>query len=246
MLREPILLARLLVADDLGAMTPQIPDWIRHSRVNGYRNIYELCPEETRVYGTESLCGDWSGDVLLLLKDFASSDHVKEKIARGERGFSHTPKLPTNRRLNHLLSPVRLTAQPETCGVLYGSALAGLLRDDGEMSGDLSNRREAMENGVRVLRWVVDQMPCLRIIVPLGVEACETTEKALGRYGDRDKLRKQPRPDGRLMHGTVNYNGREVLVVCGNHPARWGHAKLKSVGEQVASLRRNSGEQIAA
>jgi hypothetical protein len=47
-------------------MTPQLPEWVRSYRLAGYRNIYELVPLETRLYGTESLYGDWNGDLRLL------------------------------------------------------------------------------------------------------------------------------------------------------------------------------------
>jgi hypothetical protein len=162
--------------------TPPIPDWIRDYRTRSYTNVYELCPAESRLYGTESLYGDWGGELLLLAKDFAPSRLVEERIAAGDgRPFRHTdwvtepsgPGARTNRTLHRL-------AERIGCGKLYGSALAGLLRTDGQVSGALSEKRQIGEFVCKVLRFTVGQMPNLRAVACLGVDAWEWTTQALG------------------------------------------------------------------
>src|SRR5262245_52165604 len=109
--------------------TPPLPGWIRLAEVPGYTAAHRLCPEEARLYGTASLYGDWGGRVLLLAKDFGPSCIVRERIAAGDpRPYRHGPAVQTNVRLQQLARPL------EGLGLLYGSALANLLRDDGRIS----------------------------------------------------------------------------------------------------------------
>jgi len=158
--------------------TPPLPDWIRHARVPGYVTAHELCPDETRLFGTESWYGDWSGRILLLAKDFAPSSYLEGRIARREaRPYSHDPKRQSNQRLG------KWTANYEHLGLLYGSALANLLREDGEWSGSLPNRSSAIAYGTRALEFVIEHMPALQRIVCLGEESWECATGALGLSG---------------------------------------------------------------
>ncbi len=153
-------------------MTPPLPDSITSFRLNGYTNVYELCPGETRLFGTEDLFGDWNGRVLLLAKDFACSRLIRERLEAGDpRPYRHEPTLVTNRRLCKFVEPLRTGAAPDTCGLLYGSALASLCRDDDKMSGTLPNRAEAMRFGERALAFTIGHMPNLEAIVCMGDEA---------------------------------------------------------------------------
>ncbi len=153
-------------------MTPPLPESITGFRLDGYTNVYELCPGETRLYGTEDLFGDWNGRVLLVAKDFACSSLIRDRIDAGDpRPYRHEPKLVTNRRLLKLAAPLRTGESPETCGLLYGSALASLCRDDDKMSGTLPNRTEAMRFGEHTLAFTIGHMPNLQAIVCMGDEA---------------------------------------------------------------------------
>lgn len=161
--------------------TPPLPPWIREAAVGGYLTAHTLLPGETRLYGTESLFGDWDAPVLLLAKDFAPSKVLHERLATGEtRPYRHEPGLRTNVRLERFAGPLRRGPDPTNCGLLYGSALANLLRDDGIWSGALPNRREAMQYGASVLRFVLQHMPRLAAIVCMGREAWEVTTACLG------------------------------------------------------------------
>ncbi len=150
-------------------MTPPIPEWMRNTRIEGYTNIYEMLPKESRIYGTESLFGDWSGRVLVLAQDFAPIDFVNARIAAGEEEpYRHNQNLQTNNRLFKQTALIRSSDRPRTCGVLYGSALAGLCKRDNAFRSPLPNRRVAIEYGAKVLKYVVSNMPNLRVIVGLG------------------------------------------------------------------------------
>lgn len=153
--------------------TPTIPAEIRTYRSRSYTNIYQLCPDEVRLYGTESLFGDWDAELLLLAKDFAPSTLVRRRLGEGDtRPFHHTdwirdPRAPgaaTNRNLHRLAGRL-------DCRKLYGSALAGLLRDDDRVSGPLPDARGIGTYVRDVLRFTVTQMPNLRAIACLGEDA---------------------------------------------------------------------------
>jgi len=153
--------------------TPTIPSWIREFRTPAYTNIYELCPEETRLFGTESLYGDWSAEVLLLAKDFAPRRIVEQRLAEGEsRPFRHAPEMKTNRMLQRY-------AEPFGDCLLYGSALAGLLRNDGKVRGSLPDRAAVMPWAARVLDFTIQNMPNLKAVACLGADAWDCTRRAL-------------------------------------------------------------------
>jgi hypothetical protein len=177
--------AAFQIANEFPAMTPtpRIPSWIRSYRTRAYTNIYAMCPGERRLFGTESLYGDWSADLLLLAKDFGTSDLVRGRIRAGEtRPFRHTdwrrePQGTLGAKTNRTL--YRL-AERIPCRKLYGSALAGLLRDDGRGSGTLAGRREIEPFVGRVLRFTLDHLPNLRAIACLGQDAWDFTLAGLG------------------------------------------------------------------
>ena len=138
--------------------------------------------------------GDWGGQVLLLAKDLAPSRVVRERIAAGDpRPYRHEPRMRANRVL------VRLAAPLESAGLLYGSALANLLREDGRLSGPLPNRAAALAYGAEVLRFVVAHMPRLRWVACMGAEAWECGCAALGLSGDWEVHRDACEPLGPLV-----------------------------------------------
>jgi hypothetical protein len=202
--------------------TSPIPNWIRDYRTTSYRNIYELCPGETRLYGTESLYGDWGGELLLMAKDFAPSQLVLDRQAAGDpRPFHHTnwvrepmaPGARTNRTLHRLAERIK-------CGKLYGSALAGLLRTDGRLSGALSEKPQIGEFVHEVLRFTISQMPRLAGIACLGVDAWEWTTQALGLAGyswGEHRARREPLVTAKgirlfaLAHPSRTPGGREMV-----------------------------------
>jgi hypothetical protein len=159
--------------------TPALPTWITEADVPGYVAAHQLVRGEPRLFGTESLYGDWGGEVFLLAKDFGPTRIVRDRIAAGDaRPYRHEPTMRANRQLQRLVGPI------ESMGLLYGSALGNLLRDDGTVSGALPNRTAAMAYGVEVVRFVLEHMPARRWVVCLGREAWEVATAALGVEGD--------------------------------------------------------------
>lgn len=155
---------------------------MRSFRLDGYVNIYELLPNEPRIYGTESLFGDWNAPLLVLAKDFAPSSFILDRIQRGcTDPYRHSTRFRTNQVLCNWLQPFLRAGTPPNCsGILYGSALAGLLRADGERSGGLASRAAAIEYGGRVLRLVIENMPSLKVVVCMGTEARACYSTAIG------------------------------------------------------------------
>jgi hypothetical protein len=190
--------------------TPPLPAWIRSAQVAGYTTAHAVLPDETRLYGTESLYGDWDGRALLLAKDFAASRVLRSRSAAGEtRPYRHEPNLLTNLRLVRFAGPLATSSDPMSCGLVYGSALANLLRDDGEMSGSLPNRREALAYGARVLPFVVEHMPRLEAIVCMGREAWDVTAAT---FGSRVRWEAAQAAERVLLMG-------KIAVVVVPHPA---------------------------
>ncbi len=191
-------------------MTPPLPTWIRQASVPGYTNLFALLPDESRLFGTEDLYGDWNGRALLLTKDFACSRFVRERIEQGDsRPYRHEPRLRTNILLRRHADPLREGPTPTTCGLLYGSALACLLRDDGRMSGALPSRKQALAFGSRVVAFVIEQMPRLQAIVCLGEEAWQCTKGPLNVDGDWRASR----------NSLMAVNAGPIKVIAAYHPA---------------------------
>jgi len=60
---------------------------LRDFRHDAYVNIYEVCPDEPRIFGTESIYGSWDAEILLLAKDFAPWSKIKIRIDNKDRAF---------------------------------------------------------------------------------------------------------------------------------------------------------------
>lgn len=202
-------------------VTPVLPDSIRHAHVYGDVTAHSLLPDERRPYGTESLYGDWAGRVLLLAKDFAPSEYLRTRLAAEDRDpYRHDPDRRTNKRLDSLTKGLRGSPDAKSCRMLYGSALANLLRDDSKWSGTLPNRGAATNYGSRVVDFTLGHMPRLEANVCMGREAWEATAEALGLGEPWEAVR----GGGRLVrHGVLT-----VAVV--PHPA----ARLSNAEHQRA------------
>ena len=188
-------------------MTPPLPDWIRDFRCSegNYTNIYELIPYEPRLYGTESLFGDWNGQLLLLAQDFCSLEFMKARLdANDPFPFRHAPNLKTNRNLQQLTSEVPF-------GMLYGSAFAGLLKNASSNSSKLPSHKHLNRHLQDVLRFTIDHMPNLRAIASLGRVSWNLTNSA---------LEKNP-PNWRVvMEQRLHIESKGIQIFAHAHPAR--------------------------
>lgn len=203
-------------------MTPPIPASIKEARVQGYVSIYEILPNETRLYGTESLFGDWNGEVLVLAQDFAPVRYVQERIAKGcEDPYSHNPKMQTNQRLIRSVAGIRRSPEAATCGILYGSALASLCKENESVRSTLTNQSKASHFGQDALRFTIANMPNLRVIMCLGTLASEMVAQEICGEIDWKTFRDTNR-------AAVGSQGR--LVVFASHP-------MASVRREITQLR---------
>lgn len=210
--------------------TPAIPAWIRDFRHPGYTSIYEMRPEEAKLYCTETLLGDWDGSVLLLAKDAAPAEVIDDRIRRGEADpWRHSERgrdrmgWRTNEKVIELAS--LLPGEK-----LYGSALGHLMQDGEETSTDLSGvgsgpLRAHLDS---VLRFVLSEMDSLRAIVCLGNHSWDLVSsmyaprsKSGGELGARVDVDLGGRPGSifRLYHPSRAFTGGWAA-----RRAEWGRA----------------------
>lgn len=216
--------------------TPALPPWIRSFRHEGYTNVFELFPEATALYGTETLFGDWDAEVLLLAKDGAPTHVIREKGWRhAQRALGDTGGWGTNEKL------VRLATHLPGTKRLYGSAAANMLFDDPQWSRNLTG----IFNGPlhdylqRVLAWVVESMPNLRAIACLGNEAwylsCTAMQKPVAA-----RQFAEYRDSGRMIEGAVS--GRSIALCALYHPAARVSAASKEANWHNLSERLRIGD----
>ena len=160
---------------DRSSERPPVPEWIRKFSYPGWTNAFHLLPTNNRLYGTETLFGDWNSRVLLLAKDWGPTDELKLGIAdpKETNPWRHAQRELGDRggcRSNQML--LRL-ASVIPGGKLYGSAAANMLYDSPGWSRSLPG----FESGPLheflkgVLSWVLESMPRVQHVACLGNEA---------------------------------------------------------------------------
>lgn len=199
--------------------TPQILAEIRSYRHRYYTNIFQIVPDETRLFGTESLYGDWDAALLLLAKDFAPVQVVRRRISEGDsRPFRHGQSALDFQRMGvgtneHIET---LTARLQ-CKKLYGSAFGGLLRNDGKASGPLPGYAHVRdEYAAGMLKWVIEEATNLRMVVCLGWEAWDCLFRSARTPTSLVEF-KAERGSGRPL--ALQLDGRTINVFAMCHPA---------------------------
>ncbi|TPL76243.1 hypothetical protein FJ941_25550 [Mesorhizobium sp. B2-3-13] len=171
------------------ASRPVIPKTIRKLEPPpGFTNPFAIGIRGPNLFGPETLCGDWSGDLLLLGQDFAPCANVRAvaqtygvKAAwRHNDGDGRYGRigLITNTNLCRLLNligrRVDLKGQgSEECGVLYGNACFFLKDADGKPTRGVAASKPVFE-------FVISKMPRLKAIGCLGECAFDGTMSWLG------------------------------------------------------------------
>jgi hypothetical protein len=163
--------------------------YFRAFRNSDYKNMYEVPGYETeaRVFGTESLYGDWEAEVLLLAQDFAPWRTIEDRLAydptdafragcRCKDGAKFLGVRSNETLVQHYVSEL----PPET-RLLYGSARGGLMRLGDKDPGLKEIRRVYC---VPLLDFVIARLPNLRAIVSLGKEAWRVMGDLSGRTVD--------------------------------------------------------------
>lgn len=215
--------------------TPLIPDWIRSFHCPGYTNIFELLPEETKLFCTETLFGDWDAPTLLLAKDAAPVDVIQERMAEeDEDPWRHSRRdldrmgWRTNEKLVEL-------SQHVLGSKLYGSALAHLLKNDQATSSPLPGFNADPLRGHlrRVLDFVVKEMASLSTIICLGNESWNLVRLSFAPGVQRQSPRAFP--------VSVNAHGKPITVFRMYHTSRpfeggWArrHEEWRRVGMAAA------------
>jgi len=176
-------------------MTSQLPAWVRKDGFQPhYTNIHSLLQDRRlttkqrrengrRLYGTETMEGfnDWDASVLLLAKDANPMQTFLRRIEEGDpqpwrHGQPWEKGGATNTRLQGLAAELQGTK-------LYGSAMVGLLRNDGQLRGPLPDfQNPKLQAYLRriLLEVVFPRMKNLRVIICLGKEACEVIGNVVG------------------------------------------------------------------
>lgn len=163
-----------------------VPGWVKSLRARGYVNIFELSDPET-LYGTEHLCGDWDGELLVVAKDFAPAPEVQALLAAGlpwSLAYRHNDGdgrfktgLKTNRQLMKWLfdDPTLVDGRiASRCGVVYASACFFLKPGStSAVLGEWHAGSDVWEGSRLVLAHSIGQMPNLRAIVALGSDALQ-------------------------------------------------------------------------
>lgn len=184
--------------------TPPIPDEIKNIYLVDYKNIFsypnEYFPKSGHhnLWGSETLCGDWDGRLLIILKDFAPTWYIENR-SDGRPPYSHTIGSPTNsslvRFINHAYKELGHTddlvcddgSNNTSCGILYASASFLLRATDGP-GMNVRITRQALQRGWPALKFTISNMKNLTDIVLCGKEAFDGFCLSNGSLGDRRNI----------------------------------------------------------
>lgn len=184
--------------------TPPLPDWVREDPFQPhYTNIHELLKNprlsaeqrlenSRRLYGTETMEGfnDWNASVLLLAKDPGPTKVFRRLIE--EADGVHCQSIPCTQPWRHAVpgekgSQTNMNLRDFATIIpgakLYGSVMAGLLRNDGKQSGALPSFYDVtLQRYVRrILEEIVfPAMNNLQVIICLGDDACRVVGTVIG------------------------------------------------------------------
>jgi hypothetical protein len=181
------------------------------------------------LYATETLFGDWGGQVFLLAQDAlparALVSLLEQQTARGisrEEAWAHAERGKLGHlagyRSNEIRKSLMAKYLPNT-GALYGSATANLLFDDGhsKYSRYLYGFRDPRLYSyfTEVFLWTVRNMANLRAIVCLGDKAWSLTMDAMGVRSHKSFM------DARNAQKIVefDFDGRRLSLIPAYHPA---------------------------
>lgn len=220
-------------------MLSDVPQWIRRLEPPcGFVNPFQIGIRGPHLFGTETLCGDWNGDLLLLAQDFAPADEVRCAVQRfGERAAwrhndgdgRYRAGKDTNPAICRLLSAIgrdiELTGSNAlNCGVLYGNA-SFFLKENGRLKVGIAASQPVFE-------FVTRKMEHLKIIACLGEAPFNGVMKFLGSDADWKSHRHAQRP---VLAGSW-------LVYGLAHPGYWGGYWRLPAGnkeERFAAMRRD-------
>lgn len=153
--------------------TPPIPQSIRDLRVPGFTNVYELLPNEPRLFALESVYGRWDGQVLVL--DSAAT-HVTVVKSRLER-IHLRPYCQHETECTYGLA--RLAFPLATRGILAGNVCGPMLINTNDRQDFFDSLGELRKQFAPIIRFVIKNMPNLKAIVCMGATAHDFVHYAL-------------------------------------------------------------------
>jgi hypothetical protein len=193
--------------------------WLRSFRAQPhFTSIFEIYPNETRMYGTQEMYGDWDAELLLMAKD-AGSSRIFLPQTEGGRGWrwTHDPSRPTNRNLEGI-------ARDLGCPLFYASFLGPLLRNDDQESGPLTITAETRVFIERLFGWTVRRMSKLKTVAVLGNDAWRELAVAAG-VGTEASRWKERHLSGQPL--SIELAGKKISLFALNHPSRIPAATLR-------------------
>ena len=210
-----------------GLKVPSRNDGADVEWVNAFSPKY-LGPGVRHLYATETLFGDWDAEILLLAQDAlpaaALTSLINSNLSNGltrESAWRHADRVKfgdkkgwkTNKTIKDLMD--KYAPQEKA---LYGSAAAHMLYSDGGLNyrQNLLGFKHPLLTAylVRVLNWVVKNMPNLKLIMCLGEHAWRISNEA-AKTGEAKKF-VQYRDDSQALD--VMIEGRRVSLVPAFHP----------------------------
>ena len=147
--------------------TPPIPASLRDLRIKGFTNVYELLPNEPRLFALESVYGRWDGKILVLDSAPTHVQVVKARLQRRTLRPYCQHETPSTFGLARLAFPVARH------GVLAGSVYGPMLVTSNGRDHLIDTRDRDRKALAPMLRFVMKNMPNLKAVVCLGVTAYE-------------------------------------------------------------------------
>lgn len=191
-----------------------------------YVNPNELMPMHDQLHICESLFGDWSARVCLLLQDPADVGSLERfHNETGRSLLSHSPTADTNKRLISWLNKFPMYSHldiegrySKNCGLYYANAVWFLKRNGG-MGGSLRQRKRVIEKSSEILAVTIGQLKDLELIIAFGRVAYE---------GLQNIFRLELNWPGALEASgltSIQVGQRKYLIGVTNHPKARGVSK---------------------
>ncbi len=213
--------------------TPPIPQSIRDLRVPGFTSVYELLPQEPRLFALESVYGRWDGKILVLDSAPTHVQVVKARLGRKTLRPYCQHETPATYGLARLAFPLA------SRGVLAGTCYGPLLVNDNARD-ELKRNRDAHRRAMApTLRFVIKNMPNLKAIVCLGVTAYDFVLHAMTSKPTRPgTLPRWPEEFDATEPVRPIFGGPTVFLTCRTSPdaihRRGGETKTAADWQAVA------------
>ncbi len=210
--------------------TTIIPPRFRDFSHPRYLNVLSILgAQEQRLYGTESLYGDWQGHTLLLLQDWGHAEYFNSRLMKPNHDpWTHDNEFYTNKVLSMCFG------KEGKSGYLYASIAANMLKIGDDKSSELPGKLGIRKYFRDVLSFSTsrDSMPNLRAIILFG-----DYSKQIAFPHWKIPVATRSLPQIQLQLPDRNY---PIWLLSTCHPARRGESCEEAIARirQVATLSR--------